>query len=83
MVKSIPKIHKRSFFDAYFFGYVSSIVDNVGMASKEKAVLNFMNKHGLSEEVTSINTYISKYQRMQKEYFEMQKETGLKTDNIQ
>jgi hypothetical protein len=73
MTKDIFKLYKRSFTDAYFFGYVSSLKDNVPGATNEKAVLNFMRKHGVSEENVKLRTLLSTYNRMNKEYFETQR----------
>lgn len=73
MTKTVDKIYKRSFTDAYFFGWINSIRKNLPTVSIEKAVLNFMNEHDLTDADVCMETIVSKFKRMNDEYFESQK----------
>lgn len=74
MVKGLFKLYKRSFTEAYFFGYVSCLKENVSVTT-EKAVLNFMNHHKLTDADVNVKSLISTYNRMKTEYFDTQKTT--------
>jgi hypothetical protein len=71
MQKDIPKFCKRAINDVYFFGWIRCLKTTLPTISNEKACLNFINKHGLED--VSLNTLISTYSRMNKEYFDIDK----------
>jgi hypothetical protein len=69
----IPKFCKRQPIEVLMFGWVNALRFNLPTITVEKAVLNFMDHNNIDEEVLSINTALSTYNRMQKEYFQMEK----------
>jgi hypothetical protein len=70
MTRTIDKLYKRSFTDAYFFGYVYSLQKNLPTCSIKKSVRNFMNAHQLTDDDVNEITLISTYSRMNSEYRE-------------
>ncbi len=78
MTETIDKLYKRSFTDAYFFGYVSSIRKNLPTVSVKSAVKNFMNSHSLNDDDVNEGSLVSTFNRMNSEYL-----GTLKTKNKQ
>lgn len=57
------------------FGYVRGLVMNFPSITKEQAINLFLNEFNLSEEEISMGTAIQSYNRMVKEYIDLQKST--------
>lgn len=73
MLINIEKFYKREVIEAMFFGYVNGLIINFPGISVEKAIINFQKYHNVDEEMMNIESARTTYNRMQKEYFQLQK----------
>lgn len=69
--KIIPKLYRRKFEDVALLFYVEGQKDIIPAITIEKAVINFFRKIG--EENYNIESAITTYLNLKKEYFELLK----------
>lgn len=74
--EKIKKLYKHPFEHAYFFGWVNSTQENLPTVSIQKAILNYMNKHQISEDEQNIETLTTRFKRMKLELLESQKSSN-------
>lgn len=69
----IHKFYKREAYEALFFGYINAWRFNFPGVTLEQAILNFQKHHQLDEDLMNMESAKSLYNRMAKEYINLQK----------